>query len=187
MAGHRARYGGDDNEPVEVRLARPGDAAQIGLVHVRSWQRAYRGLLPQEYLDSLDPGRRAGDWKRWLEQPDSPRSATLVIGTGARVDGFASVGPARDEGQSPELVGEIRAIYLRPDAWGHGLGRQLIAAAVERMAAAGFTQATLWVLDGNARARRFYDAGGWAVDGAVKHDDSRGFPMTEVRYRRPLQ
>jgi GNAT superfamily N-acetyltransferase len=110
----------------------------------------------------------------------------VVIGAGDRLDGFAAVGPTRDEDQNPERVGEVRAIYVLPDAWGTGLGRQLMAAALERLAAEGFAQATLWVLDSNARARRFYEAGGWAAEGAVKHDDSRGFPMTEVRYRRPL-
>jgi hypothetical protein len=98
------RHAGYDNEPMEVRLARPGDAGQIGLVHIRSWQEAYRDLLPQEYLDSLDPDQRAGAWKRWLEQPDSLRGATLVIGTGDRLDGFAGVGPTRDEDRSPELT-----------------------------------------------------------------------------------
>jgi hypothetical protein len=42
------------------------------------------------------------------------------------------------------------------------------------------------VLDSNARARRFYACGGWSQDGAVKQDDSRGFVLNEVRYRRAL-
>jgi hypothetical protein len=42
------------------------------------------------------------------------------------------------------------------------------------------------VLDSNARARRFYEAGGWHADGAAKQDDSFGVPMTEERYRRSL-
>jgi hypothetical protein len=46
--------------------------------------------------------------------------------------------------------------------------------------------ATLWVLQDNARARRFYSQAGWAADGAAKTDDVDGFPLLEVRYRRPL-
>ena len=53
-------------------------------------------------------------------------------------------------------------------------------------ATAGFTQATLWVLESNARARQFYAKGGWVEDGAVTQDDSHGFPISEVRYRRQL-
>jgi hypothetical protein len=61
-----------------------------------------------------------------------------------------------------------------------------MAAALECLGEAGFEQVILWVLDSNARALRFYQAGGWRADGAAKHDDSFGVPMTEVRYRRKL-
>jgi GNAT superfamily N-acetyltransferase len=171
---------------MEVRPARLEDAGQIALVHVMSWQQAYRGLVPQEYLDSLDLDQRARAWRRVLEQPDSPGRAILVMDSGDTLVGFVSLGPARDEDQNPEQVGEVRAIYLLADAWGKGLGRQLMAAAVERLAATGFEQAILWVLDSNVRARRFYEAGGWFADGTVKDDDSRGFQMTEVRYCFPF-
>ena len=73
-----------------------------------------------------------------------------------------------------------------PAAWDQGIGKQLMAAALGRLGEAEFDQVTLWVLDSNARARRFYEAGGWLADGAVKRDDSFGIPMTEVRYRRSL-
>jgi ribosomal protein S18 acetylase RimI-like enzyme len=59
-------------------------------------------------------------------------------------------------------------------------------AALDRLVSAGFSEATLWVLDSNARARRFYEAGGWSADGAQKRDEDRGFPVTQVRYRKPL-
>jgi RimJ/RimL family protein N-acetyltransferase len=44
----------------------------------------------------------------------------------------------------------------------------------------------LWVLDANARARRCYERAGWAPDGTEMTDDSRGFAIREVRYRRVL-
>jgi hypothetical protein len=57
---------------------------------------------------------------------------------------------------------------------------------VGRLATVGYGQVTLWVLASNARARRFYEAAGLRPDGAVKVDDSRGFALSEVRYRRSL-
>lgn len=171
---------------MEVRLARPADAPQIAVVHVLSWQQAYRGLLPEEYLDGLDPAQRVGTWQQAIRQPDSLRSATMVIASNEAIDGFVNVGPTRDAGEDPERVGEVRAIYLLPTAWGKGFGRRLMDAALLRLADAGFAEATLWVLDTNARARRFYEAGGWSADGAVKEDARHGFPLTEVRYRKPL-
>ena len=41
-----------------VRRATPEDAAGVAGVHVRSWQVAYRGLLPDDYLDGLRPEDR---------------------------------------------------------------------------------------------------------------------------------
>jgi len=65
-------------------------------------------------------------------------------------------------------------------------GRELMTATLDFLANLGYTQVTLWVLDTNARARRFYEAAGFRADGALKVDDGRGFPLSEVRYRRSL-
>lgn len=173
-------------EPMDIRPADVADAAQIATVHVRSWQGAYRGLLPQEYLDRLDLAQRTAMWARALERAGPARGGFLVAGAGEALTGFANFGPARDEAERPGGVGEVYTIYVLPDSWGQGTGRQLMAGALAGLTAAGYTEAILWVLDTNARARRFYEAGGWTADGAVKRGDARGFPLTEVRYRRTL-
>src|SRR5215468_9837906 len=78
------------------------------------------------------------------------------------------------------------SIYVHPDAWGQGWGRQLMAATVTGLADAGFGRAVLWVLDSNQRARRFYRAAGWSPDGAARPDTIGGAEVSEVRYRRSL-
>ena len=65
-------------------------------------------------------------------------------------------------------VGEVYAIYLEPAMIGRGLGRALLRHAVGQLRASGFEQAILWVLESNARGRRFCEAVGWCADGAVK-------------------
>ncbi len=80
----------------------------------------------------------------------------------------------------------MTSIYLHPSSWGTGAGRALMTAGLGHLDAAGFGRATLWVLDGNKRARRFYEHGGWRSDGTTKRDDRWGFTLTEVRYLRPL-
>jgi ribosomal protein S18 acetylase RimI-like enzyme len=170
-----------------IRAATAADADAIALVHVRSWQGAYQGLMPQEHLDQLDVAQRAQRWSRGLTSADPFRDATLVTVTGEQVIGFASVGAARDPDADPGDTGEVYAIYLLPEAWGQGLGRDLMTAALARLADLGYQVATLWVLEGNARARRFYEAAGFTTDGAEQTDDTRGFPVPEVRYRRTLE
>jgi len=172
---------------MEVRPAQIEDAARIAEIHVLSWQSGYRGLMPQDYLDGLDPAQRLPRRIQSLRDADWSRGGCLVVADDdGMLAGFADVCPSRDDDAASSKVGEIGAIYLMPDLWGKGLGRELMAAALTRLARLGYDEVTLWVLDTNARARRFYDAAGFRPDGAVKVDDSRGFPLRETRYRRPL-
>lgn len=76
----------------------------------------------------------------------------------------------------------MTSIYVRPDAWGSGAGRSLLVAACASLRSGGFGSATLWVLDSNERARRFYEAMGWRADGRGKVDRRGEFELKEVRY-----
>jgi RimJ/RimL family protein N-acetyltransferase len=173
---------------VEVRPACIDDAARIAEIHVLGWQGGYRGLMPQDYLDGLDPADRLPYRIRWLRGVDWSRGGCLVVAADdGMLAGFADVGESRDDDAEPDKIGEVRAIYLAPDSWGKGLGRELMTAALTHLASLGYDEVTLWVLDTNTRARRFYEAAGFRPDGAIKIDDSRAFRLQEVRYRRPLR
>jgi len=171
-----------DADARRVRTARPADAAGIGLVHVRSWQAAYPGLIPQDFLDALHPDKRAEGWRQYLDGGPRAREALLVTEGGTGVDGFALVGPSRDE-DGAGGPGEVYALYVLPERWRRGAGRELMTAALDALGGFGFAEATLWVLEGNDRARRFYEAVGWTADGATKTETPQGFSITEVRYR----
>jgi GNAT superfamily N-acetyltransferase len=163
---------------VEVRTASARDAERVERIRVRGWQVAYRHVLPPHELDAMpvDTSR----WERRLARPPAGWS-TFVAEENGRVVGFASVGPSRDEGG----IGELYAIYVDPEAWSTGIGRVLIGRAEERLAD-DYTEATLWVLEENARARRFYEAAGWRRDGARKVEVRWGVEAPEVRYRKRL-
>jgi GNAT superfamily N-acetyltransferase len=169
-----------------VHPATLADAEGIGRVHVRSWQSAYRGRMPQDHLDGLDPARSAQGWRRIMEETEPSRGGVLVaVAEGGGITG--SFGPSRDSDIDPRVTGEVFAIYADPDAWGSGVGRALMASAVAELARVGYASAILWVLDTNDRARRFYALAGWEEDGASKTEGIRGFDITEVRYRRTLR
>jgi GNAT superfamily N-acetyltransferase len=155
---------------------------EVAHVHVRSWQAAYRGLLPDHVLDGLRPEDRAARYTFGSADPAQP--ATLVAVVGGAIGGFATTVPAGDE-EAPG-TGQVGALYVDPVFWGDGVGRALIEAARGELVAAGFAQAVLWVLFGNERAIRFYERDGWRADGAVRREVVWGVPVDEVRYRRRL-
>ena len=173
---------------MEVRPARIDDAARIAEIHVLGWQGGYQGLMPQDYLDGLDPADRLPRRVQSLREADWSRGGCLVVADDNGVlAGFADVGRSRDDDAVSGKVGEVNAIYLAPEAWGKGLGRELMAAALTHLARLGYDEVTLWVLDTNARAGRFYEAAGFRPDGTIKVDDSHGFRLREARYRRSLR
>jgi ribosomal protein S18 acetylase RimI-like enzyme len=169
-----------------VRAATVDDAANLASIHGRSWQAAYRGLLPQDYLDEVCRAYGAERWLKNLQASEWPKAGVVVAVPGPELVGFVGFGPTRDDDEDAGLVGEIKAIYVIPEAWGKGTGKRLMASALGRLAVAGYAQATLWVLDSNARARRFYEKGGWKQDGAARWGNGADFPMQEVRYRKQL-
>lgn len=169
---------------MRVRDATPDDARAVAEVHVRTWQAAYRGLVPDDYLDRLSVERRETGWRDTLSA-ELPEVFTLVAEADGRVVGFAGGGPSRDE-DVDDTTGELYAIYALPEWWGTEVGAALLEDAITRLRT-GYARATLWVLAGNARARRFYEKAGWRADGTTKDDDRWGdFVLREVRYRAEL-
>lgn len=168
-----------------IRAAGPRDAPAIAHVHIQTWQVAYRDQLPDTFLDGLatEIDRRTSLWERVIAGASSRGEMQLVAEEDERVVGFVAFGPSHDEPVDPG-VGEVYAIYVDPGYWDRGYGRALFAAAVRGLTEAGFREATLWVLDTNARARRFYEIAGWVADGGTKTDHRGDVALREVRYRR---
>ena len=167
-----------------LRRARPADARAIAELHVATWKAAYPGLLPRDYLEALTPEDRLSGWEEALAS--SPWPVVLVAESGRDLLGVASLGPSADEGADGS-VGEVQTLYVGPATWHRGVGTALLEEACRELAGAGFTTATLWVLDVNERARRFYEGNGWRPDGATKEHDWVAFVATDVRYARALE
>jgi ribosomal protein S18 acetylase RimI-like enzyme len=165
---------------VRIREAEPKDAEAIAGVHVRSWQAAYRGQLTDDYLDGLSVQERVEQHRGALASPGDRR--TWVVDEGGRVVGFAVTGPSQDA-DADERTGELYAIYLEPDRFGSGIGKTLSDHAVADLRERGFRTATLWVLDTNDGARRFYEREGWATDGLATSERVDCEMRPTLRYR----
>jgi GNAT superfamily N-acetyltransferase len=151
-------------------------------VAVAGWKTAYRGLLPDAFLDSLRVESREAAWHEMLVRDVDGGLPAWVAESGGQVVGFVSTGPPRDEDVSPPAV-ELYAIYVLPPAWRHGTGRTLIRTATDHWLKDGPRTFVLWVLEGNERARAFYEAMGWRPDGGRQGLEIGGATAIEVRYR----
>ncbi|MDD9377709.1 N-acetyltransferase [Streptomyces sp. ZAF1911] len=166
-----------------VREMTESDIDAVAAVRVGGWRYAYAGLMPQSYLDGLSVAAYAEQRRAAFAEPAGAVTNLVAEGPDGAVVGWAAFGPAKGtdpEGTAPD-EGELYALYARPDVIGTGVGRALLTEVLRR---APYPAVRLWVLEGNARARRFYERAGFRPDGRVLVDESDGFPVPEVRYRR---
>lgn len=156
---------------VTVRTARADDAEGFTRAYEASWD-ASLGVLAGRRLDDLSP---------YEERVESARKAFagLPPGAGAWVAERAGeiVGVAVRSGA------ELRSLYVTPEAWGTGAATELMKAALGAIRGEGHAVSTLWVVEGNARARRFYEREGWAPTGETKASE---LGPVELQYRRQL-
>ncbi len=115
---------------MEIRkVRRDDDFVAIGNIYARSWKAAYRGIVPQHYLDELNGAH-------WSNVLANSRYDAFIILDEHQYVGASSVCPARDE----KMIGwgEIISIYLLPEYFGKGYATPLFDYATNALIGAGF-------------------------------------------------
>ncbi len=170
----------DELLDLTIRPATADDARAIAEVHISSLRHAYAGVVNEAHLLGLDVTAYTDTWAARIRDAQ-PRTTILVAEVDGALTGFAMLGPSRDE--DAELGGlEIYFIFLQPDAWGHGVARELMRTVLAE--APDDTTVTLWVLEANERARHFYRRHGFTPDEIERLEQIGDESYLEVRYRK---
>lgn len=166
---------------VSIRAAVPQDAEAIAHVHVQSWITTYAGIVPAEYLASLNEAERVPLWRDWL----SRNIRVYVAEKDGEVVGFVSGGELRQPiaGYDAELF----AIYLLERAQRQGIGTALMRSVAAWLRTQGFKSLAVWVLENNPSAR-FYEKKGARriaskeieIGGVVLCEIALGWPQLEA-------
>lgn len=152
-----------------IRYANENDSLGIGKVYCRSWKEAYKGIIPQAFLDSLTS----------KEQKISVKN-NIVYEDNSEIVGIVNFGMGRDA--EIENIGEIRSIYVLPEYWSCGIGKKLFKAASDRLKNEGYTSFYLWVLDENKRAKAFYERMGMYITNETRNINISGKDLREIKY-----
>ncbi|MEG3626710.1 GNAT family N-acetyltransferase [Streptomyces poriticola] len=170
---------------VRVREMEPGDCDRVSAIRIGGWRHAYRGLMPQPYLDGLSVAEDAERRREFFVRAPAEVVNLVAEDAAGTVLGWACHGPYRD-GASRTADAELYAVYADAGRLGGGIGRALLGESVRRCTAAGYPRMLLWVVAGNARARRFYERAGFRADGAEESFEVDGTRVPEMRYVRAL-
>lgn len=166
-------------EAIELRDGSVEDAEAIEAVHYASREAVYLGRVADWPPAGPDRAGRVARWREWLASPDI--GCTVAV-AGDTIVGFCTVRRSQDEDAGRD-VAEMPTLYVDPGSWRRGVGRALCAAGLERAEELGCHELTLWVLEMNVDARRFYEAFGFSEDGATKVDEGTRERLLARRYR----
>ena len=161
-----------------IRQPTLDDAFEIARVHAESWQTAYRGIVPDEFLDSIEVDVWA-ERHRLNMAEDPAELVSYVAEIENEIVGWALGGPNRET--SNEFSCELYTIYLLPNYLQRGIGRKLMGAVAESLLGLGFESMFVGVLAENWPARKFYEAQGgiYLVEQAITIG---GASLKEVSY-----
>jgi GNAT superfamily N-acetyltransferase len=136
-----------------LRPMTPADADTVAALHATSWRSAYRGMLPDDFLDNgLDAERQAVWRKRLQASPLASAFGVIAEDADGGMVGFAYVVTNED----PVWGTLLDNLHVHPDAKGGGIGRQLLQAVARQLGPDHTQPLYLWVLDANEPAKRFY-------------------------------
>lgn len=159
---------------MEIRhMKQTDDRLAISHIYEESWKSAYKGIIPQSYLESIPAGQ-------WASRLDTKERNTLVMIENGMFIGTSSYGKSRCA--ELDSFGEIISIYLLPEYIGKGYGKQLLEAVTEELVRLGYCDIFLWVLEENCRARTFYEKAGFTYSGRYSDADIGGKELREVQY-----
>ena len=111
------------------KISENDDLMAVSNVYEQSWKSAYKGIIPQSYLDSIPGGR-------WAKSVTREGMNNIVLTDGAKIVGTSCFCVSRWEKFAE--YGEIVSVYLLPEYTGKGYGRQLMEAAVCGLKSMGY-------------------------------------------------
>jgi GNAT superfamily N-acetyltransferase len=158
-------------EGLILRVAVIDDAEAFVDAYERAWDATLAPIAGRRLGELVPFDERVAGFRTTFAEPP-PGAGVWVAERDREIVGVAvRAGP------------ELRALYVVPEAWGTGVAGALMDVALDAMRADGADEATLWVGDANARARRYYEREGWEPTGERK-ESPLGPP--ELQYRRLL-
>jgi ribosomal protein S18 acetylase RimI-like enzyme len=170
-------------EAMEIRHATPSDPPILARILSSARSDGYRGAIPDDVLDWMVTQFGEAEWRCKLQRlANSRRHLELAVLDGIPV-GYVEYGAREEEKDHPC---EVFSLFVEPGRNRRNVGSELLRRAEKILLNEGAGDAVLWVLESNAKARRFYESQGWQPDGRRRSTQFGPGVLSEVEYRKRL-
>lgn len=164
---------------IALTAASSQDIQSVAVLHAKSWRVAYRGMLPDDYLDQRAEPDRVAFWTARFASVPADRRLILKAGSDAALLGFVCVLLDAE----PKWGARLDNLHVSPEAKGSGIGYALFQAAREWIVrVAPGTAMHLWCVERNHGARRFYDRQGGTIVETATRLVAQDLSVPELRY-----
>ena len=157
---------------IVIRAAEKEDVRQIAEILVEDWQMAYRGIMDDAFLDSMNADQRYEiEVKRYQKY--------IVAADGDEILGYAWLEPTDEEPADCEVI----ALYVRYSKRNNGIGKLLMEHAFSHFRESGKKKMIVWCLKENYESRKFYEkAGGKEFRGGSHNWGGKDYEMISYLY-----
>jgi len=162
---------------IVIRLATSNDALDMAEVHMRSWEAAYKNIIPTEFILEKNAGRPAL-WETILAKENNTQ---YIIEKNGKTVGMLGAGISRDDDVDDDTY-ELMGIYLLPEYFRQGIGTQAVEFAFTKARSLDMKVMIVWLLEENVNAKRFYEKHGFTVDG-ITREENFGKILNSIRMR----
>jgi len=162
---------------MKIRLATISDINQVATMHMNAWREAYRGVFPNYVLDKLKPNDFSEKWYSWLKDP---LRVNWIVQSKGKFSGFISFGNTENENIVTNW--EIFAIYIDPNYWRQGIGKNLMTSCMDFLKDNEISQVRLWVVQQNIGAQGFYENLGFIKTHKIRKQERFGISFYQTSF-----
>jgi len=167
----------------QVRPASSQDAAHIAELYAATAKEAFQSMRTGSSVPPVPEVKNTAYWREAIQYAEPQVQVAVAAG---QLIGFVGFDRSRDPG-TPNTMGEIWDIYVRPSHWSQGVGLALWDAAREGLQEEGCTHVSIWVPIANDRAMRFHELAGFKREmSSAKTVPMGPVKVEEIRLKQPL-
>lgn len=144
-----------------IRNIKKEDIPQVVDIQILGWQTAYKGIIDDTFLNSMDRDERIE-----MRNKDYNQNGFIVAEYNNEILAFSRyIDNNSFSPQTPDIDCEITALYTKPNLKGKGIGTKIFNYIINEFKQLNKEKMIIWCLKENYPARKFYEKMGGTIIG----------------------